>query len=75
MQNYLKRKLNFFISTVKRFTTLLWQIELSLNMRFIAALHDNLENFDISILFIDSSLKVVLMPSFLEIEDNRLSRW
>lgn len=77
-KHHLRRMIGASTPTIEEFNTLLCKIEACLNSRPIAPLNDDPECYDSLTpghFLIGTSLKSVPMPSVLDCEDNRLSRW
>ncbi|XP_076394328.1 uncharacterized protein LOC143265524 [Megachile rotundata] len=75
---YLKRCAGSHLLTVEEMTTLLCRIEAILNSRPIAAVSENMDDYNALTpghFLIGAPLIAVPEPSVLELNENRLSRW
>ncbi|XP_076301464.1 uncharacterized protein LOC143219346 [Lasioglossum baleicum] len=78
VKHHLRRVLGDRTLTFEEFTTLLCKIEACLNSRPIAPLRDTIDDYEPLTpghFLIGSALTTAPQPSFLDIAENRLSRW
>ncbi|XP_076301717.1 uncharacterized protein LOC143219725 [Lasioglossum baleicum] len=78
VKHHLRRILGERMLTFEEFSTLLCAIEACLNSRPLAPLTDTLDDYEVLTpghFLVGSTLTVPPQPSYLEIGENRLSRW
>jgi len=77
LKHHLRRVLGNFTPIIEEILTILCNIEVILNSRPIALLHDDVGSFDALILghFLGTALRSVPHLSTLDLQENRLSRW